>query len=82
MKIDILTPEKKVFEGEAESINLPTPLGFITILPHHISFLSAVSKGRIKIKTQDNQEKVISSYGGIIEVFKNKAVLLLRRYEE
>jgi len=81
MKIDILTPEKKVFEGEVESINLPTPLGFITILPHHISFLSAVSKGRIKIKTLD-KEKIIYSYGGIIEVFKNKAVLLLRRYEE
>ncbi|GMX58843.1 MAG: hypothetical protein MCSN_4970 [Candidatus Microsyncoccus archaeolyticus] len=81
MKLDILTPEKKVFDGEVEAINVPTPLGFITVLPNHASLLSAVSKGKIKIKTQ-NQEKTIYSYGGVIEVFKNKTVLLLRRYEE
>lgn len=81
MKLNILTPEKKVFEGEIEAINVPTPLGFITVLPHHISLLSAVSSGKIKVKTA-NEEKTIYSYGGVIEVFKNKAVLLLRRYEE
>jgi len=81
MKLDILTPEKKVFDGEVETINVPTPLGFITVLPHHTSLLSAVTKGKIKIKTP-NEEKIIYSYVGVIEVFKNKAVLLLRRYEE
>ena len=81
MKLDILTPEKKVFEGEVEAINVPTPLGFVTILPHHTSLLSAVSNGKIKIKTSQ-EEKIIYSYGGVIEVLKNKTVLLLRRYEE
>jgi len=80
MKLDILTPEKKVFDGEVESINIPTPLGFITILPNHISLISSISQGKIKIKNKEGENNFFTT-GGVVEVSEKKTVLLLKKYE-
>ena len=81
MKLDILTPEKKVFEGEVESVNIPTPLGFITVLSNHASLVSSISQGKIRIKTKEGENSFLTT-GGLIEVSNSKAVLLLRKYED
>ena len=52
MKIRILTPEKKVFDGEVEVITIPTRLGYISILNHHAPLVSAVNPVEIRIKTK------------------------------
>ncbi|MFA5178143.1 MAG: F0F1 ATP synthase subunit epsilon [Candidatus Paceibacterota bacterium] len=77
MELSISTPEKLIFKGEAESINIPTQSGMITVLPKHTALLSAVSFGRIKIITQ-NQEKYFPCEGGVLEVSEGRAVILLR----
>ncbi|MFA5009260.1 MAG: F0F1 ATP synthase subunit epsilon [Candidatus Paceibacterota bacterium] len=77
MELTISTPEKLIFKGDAESINIPTQSGMITVLPKHTALLSAVSSGRIKIISQ-NQEKYFSCEGGVLEVSEGKAIILLR----
>ena len=59
MKIRILTPEKKVFDGEVEIITIPTRLGYISILNHHAPLVSAINPGEIKIKMKYSEEEIL-----------------------
>ena len=43
----IASPERVVFEEEVFSVSLPTEIGEITILPHHIPLISNVVAGEI-----------------------------------
>ncbi len=81
MELKILTPEKIMFEGEADLISLPTPNGVITVLPKHTFLVTALSVGQVKIKTKEGDQS-FSSSGGILEVSNNKAVILLRNYKK
>jgi F-type H+-transporting ATPase subunit epsilon len=47
MKLEIFSPEKKVFTGEVESVNLPGTAGSFTILPHHAALISSLKAGDI-----------------------------------
>jgi F-type H+-transporting ATPase subunit epsilon len=73
MKIDlqIVTPEKKAFEGEIDQISLPTKDGQITILPKHISLVSTIKHGELIIKN-NGAETLMVVYGGFVEVRKNQ----------
>lgn len=73
MKIDlqIVTPEKIAFQGEADQVSLPTKNGQITILPKHISLVSTIKHGELIIKNEG--EKVLMAvYGGFVEIRKNQ----------
>jgi len=79
MKIEILTPRGKEFEGEIELLILPTLAGEISILPKHCPLISVLKGGRMKIKTKEKEiEKEIE--GGIFQLQKDKGFLLLRQF--
>ncbi|GBD03266.1 ATP synthase epsilon chain [bacterium HR19] len=55
MKVKIISPSKKIFEGEAVSLLINTEIGETEILEKHAK-LMAIIKGKIKIKEQDGKE--------------------------
>lgn len=55
MKVKIVKPEAVIFEGEASKVTLPSESGEMTILPHHISIVTALKQGRL-IVYSDNVE--------------------------
>ncbi|MFN7160038.1 MAG: FoF1 ATP synthase subunit delta/epsilon [Candidatus Gracilibacteria bacterium] len=61
--LTIKTPDKTVFEGNAESISLKTETGQITILGHHADFLGSVAYTRIFVKNQDRSDEYIGRRG-------------------
>ncbi len=73
MKIDlqIVTPEKIAFQGEADQVSLPTKNGQITILPKHISLVSTIKHGELIIKNE-GEEVLMAVYGGFVEIRKNQ----------
>lgn len=86
MKIDlqVVTPEKIAFEGEIDQISLPTKHGQITILPKHISLVSTIKHGELRIKN-GSEEVLMAVYGGFVEVRKNQVRVmtdLAERVEE
>ena len=81
MKVEILTPEKIVFEGEVEVLTLPTRSGHISIMSNHASLVSAVEAGEIRMKTAEG-ERVFQCDSGVIETMNNKTHLLLRKCVE
>ncbi len=76
-KIDfeIVTPERVVYSDEIERVSLPTPQGEITILPHHIPLISALSAGELKV-AKGNEEIIMAISSGYVEVRPNKVIVL------
>ncbi|KMT22777.1 ATP synthase F1 subunit epsilon [Clostridium cylindrosporum] len=74
-EIEIVTPEKKFFVGEVESINLTTLNGKVQILANHIPYVTGLVPGVIKI-VQNGKEKVASLSGGFIQFANNKGIIL------
>jgi F-type H+-transporting ATPase subunit epsilon len=76
MFLDIITPDKKVFSGDVSSITVPGTKGIFQVLNNHAPIISTLSKGVVKYKTIEGEKTVIIN-SGVIEVLKNKIILLL-----
>ena len=76
MKFKIATPERVMLDTEVDSVTLPTQMGEITVLPHHIPLVANLVSGEIKYKSQ-GQDNFFAVSGGIIEVKKDHQVVVL-----
>ncbi|MBI4224715.1 MAG: hypothetical protein HY617_00115 [Candidatus Sungbacteria bacterium] len=77
MHLSIYSLQETIFEGEAISVSLPTPLGEMTVLDHHIPMVSAVSPGEIRCTLHDSTIKALPFSGGILEVRPESNVVVL-----
>lgn len=77
MYLEIITPEKKVFEGEVKLIQLPGSKGAFEILNNHAPIISTLEKGRIKIQDLNGKEHFFDVDGGVIENKSNKIIVLV-----
>lgn len=67
LHLELITPERVIYEGDADSISLPTPDGEITVLPHHIPLISIVKPGSILVR-KGKEEMIFAVSRGVIEV--------------
>ena len=56
-----------MYEGDADSVSLPTPDGEITVLPHHIPMISIVVPGSILVR-EGTSERLFAVSRGVIEI--------------
>ena len=75
MQLEIITPEKDLYQGEVESINLPGSDGFFGLLNDHAPLVSTLKAGEIKI-IENGSEKTFTVNGGVVEVNNNKVIVL------
>jgi len=73
---EIVTPEKTVLKEEVLQLTVPTKMGEITVLPHHIPLVAGLMPGVIEVKLSDNKTETMAVSGGFIEVLPNKVVIL------
>jgi F-type H+-transporting ATPase subunit epsilon len=76
MKIEIITPDKKVYEGDIKSIRVPGRKGSFQVLKDHAPIISTLDNGTVIMVDQNNSEKRYEIDGGVIEVKMNKIILL------
>lgn len=76
MFLEIITPDKKLFSGEVNLVKVPGTKGSFAILKNHAPIISTLEKGQIKIVKADEKEEFIDIEGGMIEVKKNKIIVL------
>lgn len=74
-KLEIVTPDKKFFEGDVQSITFNSLMGRIQILANHIPYASGLLPSLLKIK-QDSEEKYAAIAGGFVEFMDNKATII------
>ena len=76
MKIEIITPDKKIFEGEIKSLRVPGKKGSFQVLKDHAPIISTLEKGSVWMVDQENNEIKYEINGGVIEVKANRIILL------
>lgn len=82
MKIEILTPDKKIFEGEIKSIRVPGKKGSFQVLKDHAPIISTLDNGPVFIVDQEGSETRYNINGGVIEVKQNKIILLAESVQQ
>jgi len=75
MNLEIITPDKTIFKGEVDLVQLPGIDGFFEILNNHAPLISALREGIIKIQ-KGKTEDFFEVKAGIIEVLDNKVLVL------
>jgi F-type H+-transporting ATPase subunit epsilon len=75
MTVNILTPDKQLYEGEATYVGLPGSDGSLGILSHHAPLVTTLRKGEITLKT-DGEEMTFEVNGGTVEVLNNHVTIL------
>jgi F-type H+-transporting ATPase subunit epsilon len=77
MKLEILTPEKKVFSGDVYGVQLPGISGLFEVLDKHAPLVSALKMGTLKILNDKNNTSSYLIQSGFVEVLNNKATVLV-----
>ena len=75
MEVQIITPDKTIFSGSADSVVVPGSDGQICILDNHAPLVSSMKKGQVKIRS-GNEDQFFEIEGGVVEVLKNKVIVL------
>ncbi|MFM2225900.1 MAG: synthase subunit epsilon [Bacteroidota bacterium] len=76
MILEILTPEKKFFSGEVESILFPGTDGKFEILKGHAPLISSLKSGEIRVR-QNSKDSIITIKDGFVEVMNNKVNVMV-----
>ena len=74
MHLEIITPDRKVFDGEATSVRFPGTDGSFEVLNNHAPLIAALKEGDVTVTGAGGGTFHIS--GGIVEVLRNKVVVL------
>ena len=75
IKLEIVTPERKVFDETVDSVTVPTATGEVGILPNHAPLISSLKSGILSYTKGNTTEKFVIS-GGFVEVSANRASVL------
>ncbi|HEY0744024.1 MAG TPA: ATP synthase F1 subunit epsilon [Chryseosolibacter sp.] len=75
MYLEILTPEKKIYEGNVTSATFPGSDGSFQVLDNHAPLISLLKEGIVEYKSKEANASLTIT-GGVVEVLKNKVVLL------
>ena len=75
-KLEIISPEKRIFSGDTKMADIPSYEGDMSILKNHISIITFLRPGIVKIKTNENNFSQFFVEDGTVEYFNNSLVVL------
>ena len=75
-QLSILTPEKTVFDGAVEYVQVPGTEGSLVVLAHHAALVTAMQEGTLTVRKSGGATEVWEVSGGFFEVSDNRATVL------
>ena len=75
MHLEIITPDRTIFDGEVDVATFPGSKGSFQVLKNHAALISSLEKGTVKYKINNREEEIIIN-GGVVEVLNNNIILL------
>ena len=79
--LTIVTPEKIFYEHEVLSLIAPGSEGYLGVLTDHAPLITALVQGKLTVKDDKEQELILATSGGFMEVFKNHVTVLAHSVE-
>jgi F-type H+-transporting ATPase subunit epsilon len=74
--LEIITPQKIVYRGDATSVSAPGVKGGFQVLYNHAPLLSEFAVGKLTVKDSSGSDRVFATSGGFVEVNSNQVVVL------
>lgn len=81
MKVEMVSPERHIFSGEATMVVARTTEGDIAFEPGHIPFVGVLQPERIKVIFADGSAQYAAVHSGFVEVCHNEVSILSDRAE-
>ena len=75
MRLEIVTAERILFEGEVDVVVVPGADGEIGVLPKHAALMTVLQPGELRYRTGDREEQFVVT-GGFVEVRGDRVSVL------
>ena len=80
-KLEIVSPRRIVYSGDATSVSLPGAMGGFQVLHSHAPLLSSLNVGTMKLRTAEGTEVFYATSGGFVEVRDNVVTVVVESAE-
>jgi len=80
LNLRVLAPDQSVFDDTADEIILPSTTGLLGVLPGHISMVTAIEFGVLRV-LKNGDWNSIALTGGFAEVESNEVTILVNKAE-
>ena len=67
MKIEIITPETCLYQGEASAVTVPSLQGPFTMLEHHAAIVAILGEGKVSLTDSQDKSHEFAIKGGFCE---------------
>ena len=68
LEVELVSPERIAFSGEAKMVICRTTTGDIAFLPGHVPFIGVLATHPVRLQMEDGTEQVIAVHQGFVEV--------------
>ena len=79
--LQIVTPDRMAYDGQAESIIVRTVNGDVCILPHHIDYAVPLAIGEAKITDAQGNTRLAACNNGMLSVHGNDVRVVAVTFE-
>jgi len=79
--LNLVTPEKNLFEVQVLEVTIPAYNGLMQALPLHTPYFTQLSTGILEFKDELGRSKKVAVTGGFAEVLPDKVTVLVRTAE-
>jgi len=76
LELQVVSPERVLYEGRAEMVVCRTADGEIAFLPGHVPLLGSLGIAKVRALLPDHAEQVIAVHGGFVEVSHDRVIVL------
>ena len=76
LNVEVVSPERVLYSGEADMVVCRTSEGEIAFLPGHVPFLGALGIGVVRSLLPDHGEQAVAVHGGFVEVANDRVIVL------
>lgn len=80
IRLEIVTPERKVLDADVDSVTVPTASGEAGIMPNHAPLISVLKPGILAYNVKGVSNRLAVS-AGFVEVSANKVAVLVDKAE-
>jgi F-type H+-transporting ATPase subunit epsilon len=80
LRVSVMSPERTIFEGEADSVIAPAFDGELGILRGHAPLMALLGEGQLRIRRGSTTERFYVA-GGFLQVVKDQVTVLSERAE-
>lgn len=76
LHLQIVTPERTVYENTVDSVSAMTQTGEVTILPNHVPLVTNLKAGELRVRVNGKEQFLVASTG-FLEVRPGNKVIIL-----